>query len=109
MGTKPPYHPVVTLAYCLDQKHRTDDSDQPPDDPDGPGSGNSYWGETTMLTNLLTRAGVALQSKFVADDKGASAVEYGLIVGLIAAVIIAAVTLLGTTVDGVFDDINGKL
>jgi pilus assembly protein Flp/PilA len=33
--------------------------------------------------------------KFVKDDKGASAVEYGLLVALIAAVIVGAVTLLG--------------
>jgi pilus assembly protein Flp/PilA len=33
--------------------------------------------------------------KFIKEDKGASAVEYGLLVALIAAVIVGAVTLLG--------------
>jgi len=33
--------------------------------------------------------------KFLKDDRGASAVEYGLLVALIAAVIVGAVTLLG--------------
>lgn len=33
--------------------------------------------------------------KFIKDDRGASAVEYGLLVALIAAVIVGAVTLLG--------------
>lgn len=33
--------------------------------------------------------------KFLRNDKGASAVEYGLLVALIAAVIVGAVTLLG--------------
>jgi pilus assembly protein Flp/PilA len=36
------------------------------------------------------------------DDRGATAVEYGLMVGLIAAVIIAAVTAFGIAVDGLF-------
>jgi pilus assembly protein Flp/PilA len=69
-------------------------------------------GGETMFNAQLTRIGVALQSKLTAikaDDKGATAVEYGLIVGLIAVVIVAAVTLLGTKLDGLFDTINGKL
>jgi pilus assembly protein Flp/PilA len=39
------------------------------------------------------------------DDRGASAVEYGLLVFLIALVIIAAVTLLGTTLSSVFNQV----
>lgn len=35
--------------------------------------------------------------KFLADEQGATAVEYGLFVALIAAVIILAVTALGTS------------
>ena len=35
--------------------------------------------------------------KFLRDEEGASAVEYGLIVGLIAIVIVAALILLGGT------------
>ena len=34
-------------------------------------------------------------SKFVSDESGATAIEYGLIAALIAVVIISAVTLLG--------------
>lgn len=40
------------------------------------------------------------------DDRGATAVEYGLIVGLIAVVIIGAVALLGGSLAGWFGDIN---
>ena len=36
------------------------------------------------------------------DDKGATAVEYGLMVALIAVAIIAIVTTLGTTLAGMF-------
>jgi pilus assembly protein Flp/PilA len=41
--------------------------------------------------------------KFLKDDKGASAVEYGLLVALIAAVIVGAVTLLGGNLKATFD------
>ena len=41
----------------------------------------------------------------VRDDRGATAVEYGLMVALIAAVIITAVTLLGKALDVKFSDV----
>ncbi|MBM0127823.1 Flp family type IVb pilin [Pimelobacter simplex] len=43
------------------------------------------------------------------EERGATAVEYGLLVALIAAVIIAAVILLGTKLDGAFDKVNNSL
>ena len=52
---------------------------------------------------------------FVADrfdkknDRGATAVEYGLLVGLIAVVIIAAVLLLGNQLVALFNMITGSL
>lgn len=48
-----------------------------------------------------------LQSRLsqITNERGASAVEYGLLVALIAVVIIAAVTLLGGNLDQIFDDI----
>ena len=48
-------------------------------------------------------------SRFAQDESGATAIEYGLIAALIAVVIIAAVTLLGTKLDGLFDTIGNKL
>jgi pilus assembly protein Flp/PilA len=56
---------------------------------------------TTLLFVAQTRLGKA--------TKGATAVEYGLLVALIAAVIIAAVTLFGTTLSGVFTNITSKI
>ena len=44
-------------------------------------------------------------SKFVKDESGATAFEYGLIAALIAVVIISAVTALGTTITGKFTEI----
>lgn len=43
------------------------------------------------------------------DDEGATAVEYGLLVALIAAVIIATVVLLGTQINTAFTSITTKL
>ncbi|HLQ53731.1 MAG TPA: Flp family type IVb pilin [Streptosporangiaceae bacterium] len=43
------------------------------------------------------------------DDRGATAVEYGLIVALIAGVIIVAVTALGANISTVFTDVAAKI
>ena len=51
--------------------------------------------------NLLTR--------FAQDDSGATAIEYGLIAGLIAVGIIVAATTLGGSLSSLFDRISGKL
>jgi pilus assembly protein Flp/PilA len=49
------------------------------------------------------------QDRLKKDEKGATAVEYGLMVGLIAVVIIAAVTLLGDQLAALFQDISDAL
>ena len=43
------------------------------------------------------------------DERGATAVEYGLMVALIAAVIITAVALIGTNLSSLFNTVAGKL
>jgi pilus assembly protein Flp/PilA len=43
---------------------------------------------------------------FASQDRGATAVEYGLLVGLIAVVIIVAVQLLGGTLEGIFSGVQ---
>lgn len=43
------------------------------------------------------------------DERGATAVEYGLIVALIAAVIVAVVALVGTDVLGGFNTVEDKI
>jgi len=54
---------------------------------------------------------VKLQVKAAAlrNDRGATAVEYGLMVALIAAVIILAVTALGTNLNTIFQDVASKV
>jgi pilus assembly protein Flp/PilA len=48
-------------------------------------------------------------SRFARNDSGATALEYGVMAGLITGVIIAAVTLIGTNLNGVFGAINAAL
>ena len=48
-------------------------------------------------------------SKFVSDESGATAIEYGLIAALIAVAIIAAAQQLGTDISALFTGISGKL
>ncbi len=43
------------------------------------------------------------------DQKGATAIEYGLIAALIAVVIIAGITLLGTDVGNTFNEVANSL
>ena len=61
---------------------------------------------TSALVKLQTRAHLLLSEK---KDRGATAVEYGLLVALIAAVIIAVVALLGTQINTAFTTILTKL
>ena len=49
------------------------------------------------MTNLFSR--------FVRDESGATAIEYGLIAALIAVVIIGAVTTLGTNLSTTFSGV----
>lgn len=58
----------------------------------------AYISMQTYMTSLLNR-----------DDRGATAVEYGLMVSLIAVVIIGAVTLIGTNLNAKFGLVNGAL
>ncbi|MEQ8446447.1 MAG: Flp family type IVb pilin [Pelagibacterium sp.] len=46
-----------------------------------------------------------LFKKFVADESGATAIEYGLIAALVAVVVIAALTMLGGQLQTTFEEI----
>ena len=60
-----------------------------------------------MLTSLYVRATNRIAS--VRNQKGATAVEYGIMVALIAAVIMVAVGIIGTTLNTVFESVAGEL
>jgi pilus assembly protein Flp/PilA len=47
--------------------------------------------------------------KLFKDESGASAVEYGLLVALIAVVIIGAVSLLGNNLSTTFNNVAGQI
>ncbi len=57
------------------------------------------------MLNLFVRAVNAMTAPLHRDDRGATAVEYGLIVALIAAVIILVVGVLGKQVSDAFSTV----
>lgn len=61
------------------------------------------------LAHILGIVGVLQMRIEGSKDRGATAVEYGLLVGLIAAVIITIVATLGTQLSALFTTVSGKL
>ena len=57
----------------------------------------------------MTKLAAKLQTLVANRDKGATAVEYGLMVALIAAVVIAGVTLLGNNTATTFNTVGGSI
>lgn len=51
----------------------------------------------------------SLTARFLKNETGATAIEYGLIAGLIAVVIIAALATIGTTLNNTFAAIASDL
>ncbi len=47
--------------------------------------------------------------RFVSSQDGVTAIEYGLIAALVAVAIVTAVTLVGTNLTTVFNNVAGKL
>ncbi|MGF0225619.1 Flp family type IVb pilin [Dietzia natronolimnaea] len=60
----------------------------------------------TYFFTLFALAGERLDDR---KDRGATAVEYGLMVGLIAIVIIVAVTALGGQLNTLFETVQARL
>ena len=50
-----------------------------------------------------------IKTRLSNEEKGATAVEYGIMVALIAVVIIAAVTLFGGNLSTMFNNVAGKI
>ena len=57
----------------------------------------------------MLKALVRFQTRISTRDRGATAVEYGLMVALIAIVIITAVALLGTRLNVLFTNVAGNV
>jgi pilus assembly protein Flp/PilA len=63
---------------------------------------NVNW--SVQMTNFLNAS-----RRFLKDEEGVTAIEYGLIAALIAVVIIAAVTVVGENLTTVFEDVGAAL
>ena len=60
--------------------------------------------------NHLTSSMVAkMLALWATRERGATAVEYGLLVALIAAIIVVAVTTLGGKINGAFSTVNNAI
>jgi pilus assembly protein Flp/PilA len=57
-----------------------------------------------VLLNMLKKF-----KAFAGDESGVTAIEYGLIAGLIAVVIIAVITTVGTDLTNLFNNVSGGL
>ena len=57
--------------------------------------------EASRMRNFIKR--------LLSEERGATAIEYGLIAGLIAVVIIGALTVTGTSLKSVFESVSGQL
>jgi len=59
-----------------------------------------FFEEVRIMTKLM---------KFFREEKGVTAIEYGLIAALVAVAIIAAVTIVGDELDNTFSTVGSKL
>jgi pilus assembly protein Flp/PilA len=75
----------------------------------GNGADKAEPGRTFQGCHQLVEASMNLIARFVRDESGATAIEYGLIAALISVVIITAITTLGTNLSTVFNSIATKL
>jgi len=60
----------------------------------------------TFLTHLMQDASAR---RLLRENSGATAIEYGLIAALIAVAAIAALSLVGTNLSGIFNTVATKL
>jgi pilus assembly protein Flp/PilA len=70
--------------------------------------GSRTWKEFEMLRYFVYIQNT-LARTLQRDDRGATAVEYGLMVALIAAVIVTAVTLIGTNLTSIFNKVANAI
>jgi pilus assembly protein Flp/PilA len=61
------------------------------------------------MYDILTHLRIQIAASKSRTERGASAVEYGLLVSLIAVAIIVAVGLLGSRLRGIFENTTGSI
>jgi pilus assembly protein Flp/PilA len=52
---------------------------------------------------------IQVAKRFVREEEGASAIEYGLIAALIAVALIVGASALGSSLNGLFNDLSGEV
>ena len=52
---------------------------------------------------------INIAKKFLKDESGATAIEYGLIAALVAVAIVSALSTLGSNLQGIFGKVNSDL
>ena len=62
-----------------------------------------------MHNNRIGKQMNTLFARFLKDESGATAIEYGLIAALISVGIIAGATSLGGSINGVFNKLSGNI
>ncbi|MDQ1531735.1 MAG: pilus assembly protein Flp/PilA [Microbacteriaceae bacterium] len=62
----------------------------------------------SLLVHLQTFF-ITTRDRVTSDDKGATAVEYGLLVGLIAVAIVATLLVLGPKLNGLFQTVSNSI
>jgi pilus assembly protein Flp/PilA len=62
-----------------------------------------------LTTHLSAKAQSFVNSRFARDETGATAVEYGLIVGLIAVAIVAVLVVLGPHLATLFTTVDNSV
>jgi pilus assembly protein Flp/PilA len=62
-----------------------------------------------VLRHIGVRIGTGLFARFARDRKGLTALEYGLLTGLIALLIVGAVSLFGTNASSLFTHIANTI
>lgn len=72
------------------------------------GKGVGFWAEKEMVMTMLY-VRLVNYFRYLKNERGATAIEYGLLAGLIAAVIILAVTQTGEQLNGLFGRIRDAL
>ncbi|RDV09725.1 Flp family type IVb pilin [Arthrobacter sp. RT-1] len=63
---------------------------------------------TSLMVSMMAYV-AGVKDRFTREENGATAVEYGLLVALIAAVIVAVVVLLGGKINTAFVTVNSAI
>jgi pilus assembly protein Flp/PilA len=74
----------------------------------GQSSKAAHFPALTLGENTMSKL-LAVSSRFVRDEEGASLVEYGLLLALIAVVCLGAVATLGTSISALLSGLGGSI